>query len=202
MPHTHIHPSELDSTRKHIAAVINTAEMHHPTGTYRSPHTHQREWHTGPSPPGLPGGVTAPANPGKHGHGRCNGVKHRYHHQCDRFNKSPCWHHHATCCLYTTDPTNLPEGHQQYVNTGRVRPSWCEKWSGRGTASKSELSHQVGGLPPAHPSKRKVPPKTRPRQTYTHAHTPQTQPNARVPARGRHRWRAHGGGNARKYKLF
>jgi hypothetical protein len=119
-----------------------------------------------------------------------------------RFNKSPCWHHHATCCLDTTDPTNAPEKHQQNMNPGRGRPSWCEKWSGRGTALKRELSHLVEGRPPAHPSKHKVPPKTRPRQTYTRAHTRQTHPNARVPARGRHRWRARGGGNARKHEFF
>ena len=86
----------------------------------------------------------------------------------------------------TTDPMNAPEDHQRYMNPGHDRPSWCEKWSVCGMASKSELSHLVEGRPPAHPSKHKVPPKTRPHQTYTRAHTPQTHPNARVPARGRH----------------
>ena len=92
---------------------------------------------------------------------------------------------HVAC--YTTDPTNAPEDHQRYMNPGHDRPSWCEKWSGHRTGSKSDPSHQVGGLPPASPSKHIVPPKTRPRQTHTLEHTPQTHPNARVPARGRHR---------------
>ena len=73
-------------------------------------HTHQREWHMGQSPPGLPVGVMAPANPGKHGRGRCNGVKHRQHHQCDRFNKSPFWHHDATCCLLHHRPHERTRG--------------------------------------------------------------------------------------------
>ena len=75
----------------------------------------------------------------------------------------------------TTDLTNAPEDHQRYMNPGHDRPSWCEKWSGNGTGSKSDPSTQSAACHPHTPQNTKYRQKhTSAKLTPVHSHVRRT----------------------------